>query len=135
MPTAVARNSPRKIAHKGTAVGKPTKSVMSLPTRTPPITPKAPPTSASDALSIRNCMQHVALLGAQRLAHADFARALGDAHQHDVHDHDAADHQRDGAEPEHNPCEDAEQLVGNVEERVVGLEFKVVGLAGRIVPA
>ena len=27
---------------------------------------------------------------AQRLAHADLARALGDRHQHDVHDADAA---------------------------------------------
>ena len=34
------------------------------------------------------------LRGAERLADADLARALGDRHQHDVHDADAADEQR-----------------------------------------
>src|SRR5664280_3298367 len=37
----------------------------------------------------------VAASGADRLANADLARALRDAHQHDVHDPDAADEQRD----------------------------------------
>src|SRR5216684_5587518 len=35
---------------------------------------------------------------ADRFAHANFAGALGDAHEHDVHDADAADEQTDAAE-------------------------------------
>ena len=38
--------------------------------------------------------QDVARLGADRHADADLARPLGHAHQHDVHDPDAADQQR-----------------------------------------
>ena len=37
--------------------------------------------------------QDVAPGGAERLADADLAGALGDRDQHDVHDPDAADHQ------------------------------------------
>ncbi len=38
--------------------------------------------------------QHVAAAGADGQAQADLARPLGDRHQHDVHDADAADEQR-----------------------------------------
>ena len=39
--------------------------------------------------------QHVAAAGAHRQAEADLPGALGDRHQHDVHDADAAHHERD----------------------------------------
>ena len=39
--------------------------------------------------------QHLAFERADRQAHADLARALGDGDQHDVHDADAADQQAD----------------------------------------
>ena len=39
--------------------------------------------------------QDIALARPDRLAHADLARALGDADEHDVHDADATDQQRD----------------------------------------
>ena len=35
---------------------------------------------------------------ADRLAQADLAGPLGDAHEHDVHDADAADQERDGGD-------------------------------------
>ena len=76
--------------------------------------------------------QHIALLRAQRLAHADLPRALRHAHQHDVHDHHAADHQRDRAQPQHDPREDAQQLVGNIQKRVVGLISKSSGCPGAL---
>src|SRR5947208_16808238 len=40
-------------------------------------------------------ISNVAAARAQRLANADFCRALSNAHQHDVHDPDAAHHQAD----------------------------------------
>ena len=42
--------------------------------------------------------QDVAVLGADGFAHADLARALGDRHQHDVHDADAAHQQGDAGD-------------------------------------
>ena len=44
---------------------------------------------------------------AQRAADADLARPLQDAGQHDVHDPDAADQQRDRRERDHDDFEDA----------------------------
>ena len=43
--------------------------------------------------------QDIASFGAERLADTDFARALGHRHQHDVHDPDTADQQRDTGPP------------------------------------
>ena len=56
-----------------------------------------------------------ALAGADRLADADLAGALGDRHQHDVHDADAADQQRDADDGAHHRGDAAE-------DRGVGLE-------------
>ena len=42
--------------------------------------------------------QHVASARAERHAQPDLARPLGDRHQHDVHDADAAHHERDGGD-------------------------------------
>ncbi len=41
-------------------------------------------------------------LGADGLADADFAGPLGDRYQHDVHDADAADEQRDAGDAAHD---------------------------------
>ena len=42
--------------------------------------------------------EDVAPRRAERLANADLARPLGDRHEHDVHDADAADEQRHGGD-------------------------------------
>ncbi len=49
----------------------------------------------------------VALPRADGAAHADLARALEHAGQHDVHDADAADQQRDRRDGHHHDVEDA----------------------------
>ena len=61
----------------------------------------------------------VAPLGAQGAADADLAGPLGDGRQHDVHDADAADQQRDRGDR----AEDDAELPG----RLLGLEQQVVG--------
>src|ERR1035437_6328311 len=79
--------------------------------------------------------QHVALPCAQRLAHADLARPLGHAHQHDVHNHDAAHYQRDGGDADHHVEEDRGELFPEVQEGIVGFDLEVVRLADRVVAA
>ena len=56
--------------------------------------PTTPPNidSTTDSVSICDMMSRPPR--AERLAQADLARPLGDHHQHDVHDDDAADDQR-----------------------------------------
>ena len=61
--------------------------------RKPKNTPSRPPVAESTIVSLKNCETMSRLLGAQRAANADLARALGDGGQHDVHDADAADQQ------------------------------------------
>ena len=48
-------------------------------------------------------MQHdVEAPCAQRFANTNLARALGDAHQHNIHDHNSAHHQRDTRHRNHD---------------------------------
>ena len=66
-----------------------------------------PPASEMIVVSIRNWRIDVALLGADRAADADLARPLHHAGEHDVHDPDAADQQRDRGDRHHDHLEDA----------------------------
>ena len=68
--------------------------------------------------------------GAQGLAQADLADAFGDGHQHDVHDPDAADQQRDAGHPTQ---QDGQRLVdrgGGREQRLLRGDGEV-GIGGR----
>jgi hypothetical protein len=62
----------------------------------------------------------------ERLAQADLPRPLADHHQHDVHDDDAADHERQrddadqhGEDARWSPCGRSEQRVGREHPEVV----------------
>ena len=57
--------------------------------------------------------------GADRLAHADLARALGDRDQHDVHDADAADQQGDADHGADHRGDRAEDRGGGLEDLVL----------------
>ena len=57
--------------------------------------PIAPPKTESRLASMRNCREHVPPPRPHRLADPDLSRALGHAHQHDVHDPDPSDHEGD----------------------------------------
>ncbi len=58
------------------------------------ITPRTPPVKVMASASDRNCTR-MCRAGAQRLLHADLARTLRDRHEHDVHQADAADAERE----------------------------------------
>ena len=60
--------------------------------------PTAPPIRVSTSASARNCSADVALPRAERPAQADLAHALVHRDQHDVHDADAADAERERAD-------------------------------------
>ena len=78
------------------------------------------------------CLDHklahdVGLPGSNGAAQADFAGALEDTGQHDVHDADAAHEQRDGGDGHHDGVEEVlgalllgEQLRGHNDGEVVG---------------
>ena len=68
-------------------------------------------------------------------AHADFARALGHADQHDVHDHDAAHHQRNAGHRDDHGGDHAEHLVDEAADGVGREGVEVIGLAGARVEA
>ena len=59
----------------------------------------SPPSTDSVSASIEELGQDVPAAGADRLADADLAGPLGDRDEHDVHDPDAADDQRDRGDP------------------------------------
>ena len=60
--------------------------------------PRAPPARPSTEASSRNWRRMSDGLGAQGLAEADLPDPFGDRDQHDVHDPDAADQQRDAGD-------------------------------------
>ena len=70
----------------------------SLVPRTASPTPRAPPVSPSTQASSRNWRRMSEGLAPECLAEADLSDSFGDRDQHDVHDPDAADQQRDGGD-------------------------------------
>src|SRR5712691_5438241 len=63
------------------------------------------------------------------LANSDFAGALGDAHQHDVHYPDTADEQPNGAEDDHRESDHAYDVVELVHGLLRRLDGKIVLIA------
>ena len=60
--------------------------------------PMMPPVAAMTTASTRNCSMMSLAARADGHADADLAGAFGDRHEHDVHDADAADQQRDAGD-------------------------------------
>ena len=80
--------------------------------------PERRPRIASTTASIRICIMTSPWRAPSDFADADFARALGHAHQHDVHDHDAAHHQRDAGHRHHDRRDHAQQLIDEAADGV-----------------
>ena len=74
--------------------------------------------------------QDVAPAGADGLAQADLAGPLGDAHEHHVHDPDAADQQRDADDPGQHGGRHQAHVVEGFEDLVLGADLEVVRLVG-----
>ena len=82
-------------------------AAMSRVAPTPSSTPTSPPSRLSVIASMRNWMR-MSGLGAHRDPDADLPGPLGDTDQHDVHDADAADEQR---EPGDGPQQEGDREV------------------------
>src|SRR6185437_12917551 len=67
-------------------------------------------------------LEQVGAPGAEGFADPDLAGALGDGDQHDVHDDDAADDQRDGGDGDRNRSEVAGDGGEQAGQRVRGLD-------------
>ena len=110
----VSRATPKaSTTEYGAMTGSTPTIVKWLPTK-PATTPITPPRNDSSTASTTNWPRMSPLPGADRLADADLPGPLGDGHQHDVHDPDAADEQRDGGD---RAEQDREHLVGVVAAR------------------
>ena len=72
---------------------------------------------------------------AYRLADADFARPLRDAHQHDVHDHDAAHHQRNARDRHYDGRNHPQHLIDEAADCIRRQHVEIVRLAGTRVKA
>ena len=70
--------------------------------------------------------QDVLTARAERLAHADFAGAFGDRDQHDVHDDDAADDQRNAGDGGDHGAETIEYLAQQILEGRAGIDGESV---------
>ena len=124
-PPATAPRSPAVICSERSKM-RPSSMVASAPRPTP----QAPPKVASTTASMRICSMTSPRRAPTRFADADFARALRDAHQHDVHDDDAAHHQRDAGDRHHHRGHHAEQLVDEAADGVGREGVEIVLLAG-----
>src|SRR5438046_1024127 len=58
----------------------------------------------------------------QRLANADLARALGHAHEHDVHDHDAANDNADDDDGRDDGKDHARELAPERDQSLYGMD-------------
>ena len=70
---------------------------------------------------------------ADRFAQADLAGALGDRHQHDVHDANPADQQRDGGNSTQEDGQHVGDGAGRVEKILLGQDGEIVGADGSAV--
>jgi len=81
-------------------------------------------------------LQHdVEAPGAEGFADADFAGALGDADEHDVHDDDAADDERNQGDGNDDGGNDGEQTIDEAADGVRRDEVEAIGFAGLLVEA
>ena len=73
-------------------------SQVSVTNMAPTAMPITPPKNVSMTDSMRNCWRMSLVGRAHGLAEADLAGPFNDRHEHDVHDADAADDERDGCD-------------------------------------
>ena len=67
---------------------------------------------------MKNCNEDLRALRTDRFAHADFARSFGDRDEHDIHDADPGDEQRDRADERNDHRERAEDAVHPTRKRL-----------------
>ena len=78
----------------------------------------------------RELKENIFLRGADGFAYSNLARALGHAHQHDIHHPDPADQRPDARDREQKDKQSAGERIPKVEQRVGGKDDEVVRLVG-----
>ena len=125
---------PTTIDHGATAAGSGVFIEMIFAPSSPMTIPIMAPSVLSVADSMRNWRQDVLSPRAERFPNADFVGSFGDRHEHDVHDHHAADDEADagqrGADDGHRALDALEER----ERRRRRLHHEVVGNAWPDVP-
>ena len=95
MPTLAEKPIPMAKDHQGSETGNPDNQCTIRPMLLPKTMPRTPPAGRQECRLDQELPEDLAAPCAERLAHADLPRALGDRDHHDRHHADAADHQRD----------------------------------------
>ncbi len=128
MPTIAEKPTDATIHCGGIAVGQ----CVSAPTASVPMPPATTPINAADRREHdrfgKELPQNRRGARADRHAQADLARALGDRDEHDVHDADAADDQRNGRDAGEQQLHDRAGLRSGLRDRLQVAHLKVVGL-------
>ncbi len=91
--------------------------------------PHEPAEQAEHERFQQKLQQDVVALGADRLADADLACPLRDRHEHDVHDADAADEQRDAHDAGHDDRDRVQDRLKGVLQLCSGLHAEIVLVA------
>ena len=73
-------------------------------------------------------------LGADGFADADLARPLGDRDEHDVHDADAADKERQAGDEQADPADDGRHLVNDLQDLLLLVDGEIIRIARRQAP-
>ena len=97
MPTLAEKPMPRANDHHGSETGKPETQWTIRPIAAAEEDAEHAADRREEHRFDQELPEDLAPARAERLAHADLARPLGDRDHHDRHDADAADHQRDRA--------------------------------------
>ncbi len=127
-PTPAEKPMPMANDHQGSETGKPVSQCTDMPMPLPMAMPSSAADRGHEDRLEQELPQDLDAPCAERLAHADFARALGDADRHDAHDADAADHQRNRRQHDEREERRLADLIPDLQQRVLRHEVEVVRL-------
>ena len=132
-PTESATNSPAKTLQMAISAGKPATAATPFAPPMPSTMPTAPPMVESVPDSIRNCFSTSPRLAPSALRTPISRVALSDRDEHDVHDHDPADDQRDGCDHDGDAADGVADGGKQARERVRSFKREAVLCGGEIV--
>ena len=92
--------------------------------------PMTPPRAQSATASSVNWKRIFFCVAPDGFAYANLARALGHAHQHDIHHAHPADHQAYARDREQKNKQSAGKRIPKIEQRVGGKDDEVIRLVG-----
>ena len=126
MPTLAEKPMPSANDHQGSETGKPVRPVDAEADRAAEDDAEQPAGGRQEDGLDQELPEDLAAARAERLAHADLARALGDRDHHDRHHADAADHQRDRRDDDQRQERRLADLVPHLQDGVLRGQIEVV---------